>query len=987
MHLPLTFFTDYSLAVEDVTQQVTSTALLASGACGCGEHATQVGTAEEYLRTDADGNEVGRAEVPESEEVVRWKGIIGVEGELTGDGRFIQPGALRWEGLPLPFRYVSADVGAHAGAVVSGRITNIWREEPGEDGTVEVWGEGDFDMGSVHGKESARLVEKELQRGVSMDLDDVAFEVRIAADAPALIAQDPVALVSEGEQDEDGRVKVQEMSPDDEVMVTTDARIRAATQVAVPAFSRALISIDKGEESLAASAAPDVRTLALRLGGVRFEVEYDASSTETFNWVEDVGGLPEYIDTIADAIRRKNPQMSEGHTIAIAVNAVKKMCATGDINFPGDQDVNPGSRAAACAAVAEWEEKKARAKADSGEVVVLSERKGIGGYPIDNCEDLKDAIQAVGRARPEDREATIAHIKSAKKELGCTDVSLPDGPDWATSTQTFGYDDGQWRNPDNGQWIDMPNVALDRVAEAVQSALGDLDEERRGEVSSKVESILGGASDGVAPDDENAPRYDEKIDKANLQGARDAIDSVVDTIGNDPEVSEDKAQAVKDAADNAHEAIDAYENFYIAEEQTDIGAGDEDDLGELETDEGNEIVAPSGDIVPADGDEMNDEDPSRGNRPVDDVVMGLPSGDDVSEYIGEAMAELAELIKSEPDNDDAFNMFYDLADLIQKHNIEAAVDRLGKKNGGIPEFIIANLSESLLQALDDEGFSLRAAAAPADTDLPPLAHFQNPNFKMPTPLTVTRDGRVMGHLAIWGTCHLTHTNAGKCVTPPKSPSGYAYFATGAVLTKEGAEIPVGQITLGTGHAAEAMNAKQTLAHYDNTGKAVADITVGEDAYGIWFSGSLRPGVSAKQVRTLRAHPLSGDWRRMAGHLELVATLCVNVQGFPVPRPKGRVSNGSMHTLVAAGMLPPRKVRRPFRKDGTRDPEALSVEDLRYLKRLAAREKAQETEEKMQTLAAADALAKRLRATQRDKTLMAARRIKVQQMAARLRSGA
>jgi len=76
------------------------------------------------------------------------------------------------------------------------------------------------------------------------------------------------------------------------------------------------------------------------------------------NWVEKAGGLPKYIKRIAKHLQEKG--MDESRAIATAVNAAKKMCSTGDTNFPGKQDVNPGSRAEACAAVAEWEAKKAK---------------------------------------------------------------------------------------------------------------------------------------------------------------------------------------------------------------------------------------------------------------------------------------------------------------------------------------------------------------------------------------------------------------------------------------------------------------------------------------------------------------------------------------------------------------------------------------------------------------------------------------------------
>jgi len=193
--------------------------------------------------------------------------------------------------------------------------------------------------------------------------------------------------------------------------------------------------------------------------------------------------------------------------------------------------------------------------------------------------------------------------------------------------------------------------------------------------------------------------------------------------------------------------------------------------------------------------------------------------------------------------------------------------------------------------------ALVAGSFPVD---PPAAWFQDPGFTGPTPLTVTEDGQVFGHLAVWGTCHTAYS--GQCVEPPHSQSGYAYFHTGALRTKEGTEIPVGSITLDTLHAGRTLNANDTIAHYEHTGKAVVDVRAGEDIYGIWVAGAMRPGVPDEKVRVLRASPLSGDWRRMGGGLELVAALAVNSPGFPVPRPQGLVASGSMYSLVASGVI-------------------------------------------------------------------------------------
>jgi 2'-5' RNA ligase len=47
-----------------------------------------------------------------------------------------------------------------------------------------------------------------------------------------------------------------------------------------------------------------------------------------------------------------------------------------------------------------------------------------GSYPIEDCADLKNAIQAIGRAK--DPAKAKAHIRTQKSRLGCPDVELPD---------------------------------------------------------------------------------------------------------------------------------------------------------------------------------------------------------------------------------------------------------------------------------------------------------------------------------------------------------------------------------------------------------------------------------------------------------------------------------------------------------------------------------------------------------------------------------
>lgn len=183
--------------------------------------------------------------------------------------------------------------------------------------------------------------------------------------------------------------------------------------------------------------------------------------------------------------------------------------------------------------------------------------------------------------------------------------------------------------------------------------------------------------------------------------------------------------------------------------------------------------------------------------------------------------------------------------------------------------------------------------------VPPREWFNNPKLSGPTPLTVDDNGHVYGHIAAWSSGHINPRLAG--INPPRSRTNYSYFHTGVIRTSDGKDIPVGQLTLSGGHAGLEFSAQEAVKHYDDTGSAVADVHAGEDQFGIWVSGSLRPGVTPEQVRAFRASAPSGDWRPIRGNLELVAVCQVNVPGFPIAR--AFVASGEMTALVAAGAAP------------------------------------------------------------------------------------
>lgn len=201
--------------------------------------------------------------------------------------------------------------------------------------------------------------------------------------------------------------------------------------------------------------------------------------------------------------------------------------------------------------------------------------------------------------------------------------------------------------------------------------------------------------------------------------------------------------------------------------------------------------------------------------------------------------------------------------------------------------------------------SVTASAIPT---APPADWFADPKFDSPTALQITDEGRVFGHLATWGTCHTGFD--GQCVLAPHSATNYAGFRVGCVQCEDGSVVATGPITMGTGHAPITAGRQVAVEHYDNTGTGAADVAAGEDAYGIWLAGALRPGVTPEQVRVLRASALSGDWRRAGAGLELVAALAVNTPGFPV----ARVASGAQLALVAAGA----KIERPIDNSDLRD---------------------------------------------------------------------
>lgn len=243
-----------------------------------------------------------------------------------------------------------------------------------------------------------------------------------------------------------------------------------------------------------------------------------------------------------------------------------------------------------------------------------------------------------------------------------------------------------------------------------------------------------------------------------------------------------------------------------------------------------------------------------------------------------------------------------------------------------PQAVIAPEGSDIPKSTDN-GRPEAAVVAHSGPVAPPREWFFVPEPDELTPFTITEGGLVFGHAFGWNTCHTGRQDV--CLLSPSSPSNYAYFLTGEILCSDGSRVAVGQLTMGCGHPVKAdgtpdlsLSAREATAHYDGGPGAIqfADVRIVDGKHGGWMCGALRPGVNHDQVLAAMAQAPSGDWRPIAGQLELVALAQVPVPGFPVPRaiaasgafsevnaravPRTavRIRNGQRMALVAAGRV-------------------------------------------------------------------------------------
>lgn len=142
------------------------------------------------------------------------------------------------------------------------------------------------------------------------------------------------------------------------------------------------------------------------------------------NWVENSGGLPNYICQVAKGVMKSGKTKSQA--IAIAVSRIKKWAAGGD-------DVNADTRAKAVKALAQWEKLKAKNKAKNVVAASHMTEEGeepyllltyIPSYKTDIVRIAWDAIERTRREEWEEEHRPMREL-AGERELASNAAYYP----------------------------------------------------------------------------------------------------------------------------------------------------------------------------------------------------------------------------------------------------------------------------------------------------------------------------------------------------------------------------------------------------------------------------------------------------------------------------------------------------------------------------------------------------------------------------------
>lgn len=165
-------------------------------------------------------------------------------------------------------------------------------------------------------------------------------------------------------------------------------------------------------------------------------------------------------------------------------------------------------------------------------------------------------------------------------------------------------------------------------------------------------------------------------------------------------------------------------------------------------------------------------------------------------------------------------------------------------------------------------------------------HFTDPQLPAVTKPHI-EDGRFVGHGAQWGTCHLAFQG---CVTPPETQTNYEVAHWREAPTADILGVPIYKHPKGDNHAPLSLTLAEARQWYEEECSLEGIASVGDDAFGIWVSGSASPEIDGMF--------LSGDWRLVGDSLELTAFLACERPAFPL----ALVAADVQTALVAAGIV-------------------------------------------------------------------------------------
>jgi 8-oxo-dGTP pyrophosphatase MutT (NUDIX family) len=351
-------------------------------------------------------------------------GVLAPEDVESGDSRGFNSGAMTARPYRLPFMWQEQQNAGHDKSVVVGSVDRLMRK----DGMIH-W-QGAL-MPSAKAGEFTELLAFFGRFGVSVDGDKGSMDA--------------------------------ERTNATSVMWFDAVRAAGLTAVAIPAFAEAYVAFgphpempeEDSEEFAVLRASGDAVTFDRGPGWVTHPKE-----TRRLHAYWTQKGQPGYAKiawgTPGD-FRRARVLIGE----KIGANSPEDMRYLNQIiaqwhhdalgYWPGELD-KPGNKTSAEAEAERKARRTSAAIVDDGETweevlvsspvgefrdVSTEERKDLadegaampdGSYPIANCSDLKNAIQAIGRAK--DPEAVKRHIRKRKSALGCDEVDLPDT--WST---------------------------------------------------------------------------------------------------------------------------------------------------------------------------------------------------------------------------------------------------------------------------------------------------------------------------------------------------------------------------------------------------------------------------------------------------------------------------------------------------------------------------------------------------------------------------